>query len=979
MKYNFIWLNRIHKIRYGIGICALFIFTSVNAQVTLNEKNQTIRSIIEQIEASGHYQFFYNDELVSLDKKVSVSIKDRPIEYVMDQLLAGTDITYKKEKDNLIVLTLKNIPSAPASTTPEEAQTRMIHGKVVDTTREGIIGANVIEKGNKNGTVTDWNGNFSLSVSENSVLDISYIGYNTTTVPVKGQNTLYIVLSEDTQLIEEVVVTGFGLSQKKATLTGAISTIGAQDIGRSLSATTSGALTGKIAGLNFRQTDSRPGSNTKLQIRNMGDPLYIIDGVAKDVGQFNNIDFNDIESIAILKDASAAIYGVRAANGVIVVTTKKGRKNEKSVVTINSYYGWQSASRLPDPADAVTYVENYIQSETVQKKAGYTYSREDLDKWRQGTEKGYVPFDWKGFIWNTSPQYYLNANISGGSEKINYYISLGHMNQESIIVNYGGMKRYNVQMNIEAQINDRLKIGATMNGRMKTERNPGVPGTDDYNLPMIATYRNKPTIRPYANDNPNYPAMTNDDHSLNFALMNKELSGEMVDTWRMAQLNFNVEYEILDGLKFKALLGYYFANRKHENQEYTYKVYEYDEFEDTYNVVGQRTSAWRERTNAIVEEMTSNLQVAYDKKFQQHTLAAVVGFEASKRDTPSNWLHAIPATNSLHLVYYDMMDKYEDTGNNTEARLGWLWRINYDFANKYLVELSARYDGSWKFPPSHRWGFFPSASLGWRISEETFWKNSKLTNVFDDFKLRGSYGLLGDDNVSGYSAFDYMVGYDYDQGGGVLDGEYITGTLPRNLPVTTLSWIKAKILNVGFDASFLNSRLTGSFDFFRRIRTGLPASRNDVLLPEEIGFSLPFENLNSSVNMGYDFSVRWSDRIQDFTYSIGGNVTYARYYEWEQYKPRFSNAWDEYREPKYHRFGNINWGLVADGQFQSWEEIASWPIDNDRQGNVTLKPGDIKYVDQNGDGVINELDQRPIGYQQDDTPNLNFGINLFFA
>lgn len=346
MKYNFIWLNRIHKIRYGIGICALFIFTSVNAQVTLNEKNQTIRSIIEQIEASGHYQFFYNDELVSLDKKVSVSIKDRPIEYVMDQLLAGTDITYKKEKDNLIVLTLKNIPSAPASTTPEEAQTRMIHGKVVDTTGEGIIGANVIEKGNKNGTVTDWNGNFSLSVSENSVLDISYIGYNTTTVPVKGQNTLYIVLSEDTQLIEEVVVTGFGLSQKKATLTGAISTIGAQDIGRSLSATTSGASTGKIAGLNFRQTDSRPGSNTKLQIRNMGDPLYIIDGVAKDVGQFNNIDFNDIESIAILKDASAAIYGVRAANGVIVVTTKK-RAEERKECGYNQQLLWLAKCFTP--------------------------------------------------------------------------------------------------------------------------------------------------------------------------------------------------------------------------------------------------------------------------------------------------------------------------------------------------------------------------------------------------------------------------------------------------------------------------------------------------------------------------------------------------------------------------------------------------------------------------------------------------------
>ena len=439
------------------------------------------------------------------------------------------------------------------------------------------------------------------------------------------------------------------------------------------------------------------------------------------------------------------------------------------------------------------------------------------------------------------------------------------------------------------------------------------------------------------------------------------------------------EYEIIKGLKAKALFGYYFASELLNNQEYTYRVYRYDEATDEYVDVGGRASAWRERTNAYVEELTSNIQLAYEKAFGAHSINAVIGFEAIKRDTPKSWLHAIPASNSLHLIYYDTIDKYEDTGNNTEARLGWLGRFNYNYANKYLIDFSARYDGSWKFPPNHRWGFFPSASLGWRISEENFWKESKIASIFSDLKIRGSYGLVGDDNVDGYSAFDYMTGYDYKQGGGVIDGSYIIGTTPRNLPVTTLSWAKAKILDIGLDVAFLNNRLSGSVDFFRRIKTGIPASRDDVLLPEEVGFERPKENLNSNVHTGYDLLARWSDKVNDFHYSISANFTYSRFYNWEQYNPKFSNSWDEYRNSTWHRFGNVNWAYEADGQFQSWEEIASWPIDNDQKGNTTLRPGDIKYVDQNGDGIINDMDKRPIGYKEDSTPVLNFGFNLAFA
>lgn len=950
--------------------------------ITVELKNVSLSKAMTAIEKASGYSFFFDENKTDLNHVVNLDAENDEINRVLSELLSSTNLTYEIS-NNQIALIPKgntgqlNLRSFSKTALPEVQQSRGIKGVVKDSYGETIIGASVIVKGTTTGTVTDMDGNFSLDVPVGTTLEVSYVGYLTQAVVVNS-NLFSIVLKENSTQLSEVVVTGFGLSQKKATLTGAVSSIGANDLSRSVSSTTSGALVGKMPGVNSRQADGRPGSTTNIQIRNMGNPLYVIDGVQKDAGQFNNIDFNDIESVAVLKDASAAIYGVRAANGVVVVTTKKGSKNTKNTVTLNAYYGWQSLSNFPDPADAGTYVENYIQSQTIQGKT-LTWDKEDLAKWQQGTEKGYQSFDWKDFIWETSPQEYVNANVSGGSDKINYYFSLGHLNQDAMIVNYGGFTRSNVQMNIESQVNDKLKLGASMNGRIEKRMNPGVPGGDDYWLPIFGTYRNLPTVRPFANDNPKYPTMTSTDAGTNFAWLNYDLSGKMEDTWRVAQLNFDAEYQIIDGLKAKGMFGYYLANRKHDNQEYTYKLYKYDEATDTYPVMFENNNPWRERTTAMVEELTTNVQLSYNKTFGDHNVAALVGLESIKRDAPSNWVHSIPASNALHLLTYETMDTYNDTGNNTEARLGWTGRVNYDFANKYLLELSARYDGSWKFPTNDRWGFFPSASVGWRISEEGFWKDSKIASVVSDLKLRGSYGMMGDDNVDGYAAFDYMSGYNYKNGGSVIDGKYTIGTVPRGLPVTTLSWIEAKILDIGFDASFFQGKLTGTFDFFQRKRTGLPASRYDVLIPSEAGFSLPKENLNSDMNLGYDASARWNDKAGDLNYSVGVNVTYSRFYDWNQYKPRFSNSWNVYRNSINERFGYLSWGLEADGQFQSWEEIASWTIDNDRQGNKTLRPGDIKYKDQNGDKVINGMDERPIGYRQGSTPVLNFGMNFSFG
>lgn len=862
-----------------------------------------------------------------------------------------------------------------------------VTGHVADATGEPIIGANVTVKGTTVGTITDIDGNFTLEVgSTDGTLVVSFIGYKSAEAAIKGKSPINVILQEDTETLDEVVVVGYGTQNRKS-LTGAISDVKSESLTRSVSTTTAGALSGKIAGISTRAKDARPGKGISLEIRNMGAPLYVIDGIpyggntgndwlvnsevsGNDV--FNSLNIEDIESITVLKDASAAIYGLRASNGVVLVTTKKGKKNEKVSINVNGYYGWQNLTRFPELANAEQYTRGL--AEAAQNRGedpNSVYTKEELAKWAAGTEKGYKSYDYYDMIMRKNvPQYHVNASVTGGSERTNYYLSVAHTSQEAMMPDFN-YQRTNFQLNLDTKITNRFTIGAQVSGRYEKTNDVGLPGGDGYYSAILAVFKMRPIDSPYANDNPNY--IRNIDsyrNGYNPAAFRRDIAGYKDSMTRYANINAYAQYDFGFGLTAKATFSYGYTNSRFDGYQYAYQIYTYDEASDTYNGTNA-AGRWRLQIDRSVPTRYMQLQLNYNKQIKDHNISAVLGYEASDYDWSKKTYGTEPSTDYLPLLQMDEINSFGDEWSY-EARAGWLARVNYDYAHKYLVELLARYDGSYLYAPSQRWGFFPGASIGWRISEENFF--APLKSVVDDLKIRASIGQTGTE--SGVSLFGYLSGYNWNQGSAVLDGEYVTGLNQRGLPVTNLSWTKNTTKNIGFDLTMFGNRLTISADAFRKDITGVPAARYDVLLPSEVGYSLPNENLNKQAYVGTEAMATWTDHIGDFNYRVSGNITFSRYRNIESYKPRFSNSWDEYRNSSEDRWGGIYWGYQVIGQFQSEEEIKNYPVNLDGQGNTTLLPGDLIYKDVNNDGVINSMDERPIGFPEGWAPILSFGGNI---
>lgn len=862
-----------------------------------------------------------------------------------------------------------------------------VTGHVADATGEPIIGANVTVKGTTVGTITDIDGNFTLEVgSTDGTLVVSFIGYKSAEAAIKGKSPINVILQEDTETLDEVVVVGYGTQNRKS-LTGAISDVKSESLTRSVSTTTAGALSGKIAGISTRAKDARPGKGISLEIRNMGAPLYVIDGIpyggntgndwlvnsevsGNDV--FNSLNIEDIESITVLKDASAAIYGLRASNGVVLVTTKKGKKNEKVSINVNGYYGWQNLTRFPELANAEQYTRGL--AEAAQNRGedpNSVYTKDELAKWAAGTEKGYKSYDYYDMIMRKNvPQYHVNASVTGGSERTNYYLSVAHTSQEAMMPDFN-YQRTNFQLNLDTKITNRFTIGAQVSGRYEKTNDVGLPGGDGYYSAILAVFKMRPIDSPYANDNPNY--IRNIDsyrNGYNPAAFRRDIAGYKDSMTRYANINAYAQYDFGFGLTAKATFSYGYTNSRFDGYQYAYQIYTYDEASDTYNGTNA-AGRWRLQIDRSVPTRYMQLQLNYNKQIKDHNISAVLGYEASDYDWSKKTYGTEPSTDYLPLLQMDEINSFGDEWSY-EARAGWLARVNYDYAHKYLVELLARYDGSYLYAPSQRWGFFPGASIGWRISEENFF--APLKSVVDDLKIRASIGQTGTE--SGVSLFGYLSGYNWNQGSAVLDGEYVTGLNQRGLPVTNLSWTKNTTKNIGFDLTMFGNRLTISADAFRKDITGVPAARYDVLLPSEVGYSLPNENLNKQAYIGTEAMATWTDHIGDFNYRVSGNITFSRYRNIESYKPRFSNSWDEYRNSSEDRWGGIYWGYQVIGQFQSEEEIKNYPVNLDGQGNTTLLPGDLIYKDVNNDGVINSMDERPIGFPEGWAPILSFGGNI---
>lgn len=862
-----------------------------------------------------------------------------------------------------------------------------VTGFVTDPLGEPIIGANVRVKGSTTGTITDLDGRFMLNANNaNGALEISFIGYKTTEIQMNDKTNFRIVLQEDAALLDEVVVVGFG-TQSKRNVTGAVSNIKSEALTRSASTTTAGALTGKIQGVTTRAKDARPGRGIGLEVRNMGSPLFVIDGIpyggqtgndwvqssnvsGNDV--FNSLGLEDIESISILKDASAAIYGLRAANGVVLVTTKKGRNDDKINVNVNQYYGWQNLTRFPTLANAGQYVRGLVESEqNYGNDPSRLYTPEELAKWQAGTEAGYKSYDYYDMVIRKNiPQYNINTNVTGGSKRSSYYFSLSHTGQDAMMKDFS-YERTNLQMNLETKITDAFKIGAQISAKHEKSEDVGLPGGDGYFAAILGMFGNLPTESPYANDNPLYINKTND-FSRNPALFSRDIAGYKDNLTRNANFNVYAQYDFKFGLTAKVTGSYNYTNSQFDGYQYTYDVYTYNAANDEYRRTGGADTGWRYQTQRDVVARYGQFQLNYAKQLGDHYISAVAAYEASDYDKNYQSVGMVPSTNYLPLLQYSNLNEFYD-GWNYEARAGYIARINYNFADKYLVELLGRYDGSYLYAPGKRWGFFPGASLGWRISEESFFK--PLKTVVNDLKIRGSIGQTGSE--SGVDMFGYMGGFNYNaNGGSVLDGSFVPETRPRGLPVTNLSWVTNTSANVGLDVTLFDKKLTSTFDLFKKSVSGIPAGRYDVLLPNEVGYSLPNENLNRNAYYGAEGIMTYSDKIGSVNYTVSGNFTFSRFRNEETYKPRFGSSWDEYRSSIEDRWGGIWWGYQVIGRFQSQDEINNSLINMDGQNNQTLLPGDFIYKDVNGDGIINHMDERPIGYPTGWSPMISYGASI---
>ncbi len=962
-------------------LCNLFTLHATvfsQSKVTLRGENIPLKSALVQIEQKAQVKFVYRDETIN-KFNVSFDLQNSTIEETLNVLLKGTGSTFRILENNLIVI-------SPV----ELLQGTTITGKVTDDTGNPMPGVNVVIKGTTTGIVTDFEGDYSITVpNQNVTVIFSFVGYISQEIVVSDRKKIDVVLQEDTKQLEEVVVVGYG-SQSKRNVTGAVSNVTSATITRSTSTSVSGALAGKVQGITTRAMDARPGNGTSLQIRNLGNPLYVIDGIpyggitgANSFGMtqgsgadvFNTLSLEDIESISILKDASAAIYGLRAANGVVLVTTKKGKKNENVNINVNGYYGWQNFTRYPQPANAGQFVRAMVESEqNLGRDPRELYTPEELAKWEAGTEPGYKSYDYLKIVTRPNvPQYHVNANATGGTQRSNYYLSVAHTGQDAIIRDFS-YNRTNLQANLDASIVQGLTVGTQISAILEKIHNVGVPGLDDYFNPLLSVFTMWPTESPYANDNPKYIHQTHN-VNVNPATYKDDVTGWIDNIRRTANVNLYAQYDFKFGLTAKGTYSYNYENEDFDGFEYTYNAYQYNKATDTYETLSSwgNQNPWRERHKRNVVSRFAQFQLNYKKDFGEHSVAAVAAYERSDYDNAYFVVHTVPNNNYVEKMAFSEQDYLADEWKY-EARAGYIGRINYSYKNKYLLEVLGRYDGSYLYDPDKRWGFFPGVSIGWRISDENFFRG--LLDIVNDLKIRASYGETGSE--LGVSAHGYLGGYSYnsnDSGSAVLDGNYVIGMRPRGIPITNLSWVTNATSNIGLDMAFFDRKLSASFDIFQRKRTGLPAPRYDVLLPAEVGYILPNENLNSDANRGIEGIVSYSNKFGEVNYTIGANATYSRLRLLSKYKPRFSNSWDEYRNSSEDRWNGVEWGYQVVGRFQSVDEIKNYTIDNDGQGNRNMLPGDFIYKDVNGDNIINSLDERPIGYARGAQPYVSYGLN----
>ncbi len=845
-----------------------------------------------------------------------------------------------------------------------------VGGEVLNADGIPLVGATVMLKGTTTGVSTDAQGNFSLSVPRDGVLEISFIGYQPLQVPVAGKSFLSITMSGEALELDELVVVGYGV-QKRVSITGAVSTVNSEELVVAPVASTSNALVGRIPGLITKQTSGLPGADgAALSIRGFDTPpLIIIDGAEGDI---NTIDANEIESVSVLKDASAAVYGVRAGGGVILVTTKRGN-NEKPSLTFNGSVAFQGPTKIMNMTSSGQYAE-MVREENLRLGRPERFSEADVRKYYEGTDPDYPNTDWVSYLTrNTAPMQQYNASIQGGSEKIKYYGFLGYIDQESIVKRGGGnYTRYNVRSNTESRISDNLLLSINISGIFETRLFPwrGDEGNDSMWQDMW-------------NTEPIYAATLPDPTKIAFAdgggtggahITSNRNMGGMRDSYNQQyQFGASLQYDFkpIPGLSAKAFYVYQKSYGRYKNFIAVPDTYTYSHATGTYTQQAAGIDPQLYMGTSEASYRNGQLSLNYNRTFaKDHEVSGLFLFEFTE-----NFFNGLNASgmgfdNGL-LPYLSGADPAMIGANESDDEMGrvaFVGRVNYSYKSKYLLEAAFREDGSAKFAKGRRWGFFPSASLGWRITEESFLKDH--SSVLSNLKLRLSFSQTGNENLT--NNFNYISTYHYAY-------PYVFGTaakfgLSSTFPNPFLSWETMTMYNAGIDFSLFKSKLYGEFDVFYRDRDGIPATRQDAL-PSTFGATMPEENLNRTGTRGFDFSVGYVGQAGALRYDLSANVTWSRT-KWVHFEePEYTDPDDIRIRKKTGQWVDRVLGYRSDGLFTSQEQINNLNfIYDETKGNSLLGPGDIRYENTNGDNLLNWRDQVEIG--KGSMPNWYYGFNV---
>ena len=851
------------------------------------------------------------------------------------------------------------------------AQQLTVTGKVVDADQEPLIGVTVQEKDGKSGTVTDLDGNYSIKVSKaDAELSFSYVGFDTQTIHLKNRSTINVTMRSSSLALEQVVVVGYG-AQKKVNLTGSVASVSVdKDLTSRSVANVSSALSGLIPGLSVNQSTGMAGNNNAtLLIRGLGtindsSPLIVVDDMP-DV-DINRLNINDIESISVLKDASASsVYGSRAANGVILVKTKSGSKDKPTQINFSASYGWQKATKaydlLSDYAQALTL--HQISAATNPGTNGVQQNFKDgtIDQWMalgMIDPVRYPNTDWFDYIMRTGSIQNYNVSATGGSDKTNFFASIGYMKQKGLQIN-NDYDRYNIRLNYDYQVLKSLKTGIRVDGNWSNYsycQSKGFNGEDNRIGTAVAG------IYPYDEATGQYggpmaygelPEAFNPLAVYENSVKKEnrqELNGSAFLEWRplkglTARLDYALRY-----------YNQYYKDAPMPTPSYNFQT---DTQKDLWYV---QPSVGVEDRNYNGYKTLMNFRLNYETKIAKHHEIKLLGIYSEEY-----WFSRSNSAKRMERIHPSLTEinaalTTQQSTSGTSSRQGlksWIGRVNYNAYDRYLLELNFRVDGSSKFLDGHRYGFFPSGSLGWRVSEEPWVKSLaekiRLTNA----KVRVSYGQLG--NNSGIGAYQQRI--IMSQNNYMYNGQIATGFIYQKMLNEDLTWEKTGVFNLGLDLAFFSGRLTAEFDYYDRLTTGmLQNSQMSILLTG--AYEAPKANLGDLRNRGFEANVTWRDNIGKFKYSVNGNFSYNR---------MRLEKWGEFLDKGYV-YLNMPYHFVY--YMPALTSLAQTFQDTYNYADQGAKPGDVIRLDTNGDGILDANDKVANANALRDAPTMNFALKV---